>query len=486
MRDQYKDLSEAGEHVIVLVWVLDRISRDQVHFSILIDEMRHYNVILISIKEKFDDSPLGQMSRSLMSFVAEVEHEKIRDRLLNGRIKRSEREKRLTPGPKPTYGYRWDDEEEKNSYIIYEPEAKIIREIFERYAQGISMRTLARELTERNIPAPRTTWQQTTLSYLLRNKRYTGEARSFYITRTLKDILAHKGKTIKPIEDTILLPDGTIPRLVSDELFEQIQQQLETNVQDSIRNSNKDIESLLRSGFIECGYCGASMTIAYKNTTQKLADGSIKHYQYPYYQCSNRMRAIRECKAGSISVSYLDNIVWTDLKALSEDTALIEEAINQVLKENSFQSEAQSLERSINQKEDAIKQFSEDLKNTALRGNARNVVLKLLSDGQEELERMQVELTKVKQGQIDYERIKRTYTELLEWCKKVHKTGGEMALKQKRDFLRLLEVVVKVYREDDTEHERYMINIKLPKVAKDIPSCIHIHPTPEWHHWSHP
>jgi site-specific DNA recombinase len=474
LRNEYKNLAESGQRVIVFVWVLDRISRDQVHFSVLIDEMRHYNVILLSIKEKFDDSPLGRMSRSLMAFVAEVEHEKIKNRLLSGRIKRSEREKRLTPGPKPTYGYRWDNEEEKNRYVIYDPEAAIVKEIFERYGNGETMRSLAKELTERGIPAPRTTWQQTTLSYLLKNKRYTGEARSFYITRTLKDILAHKGKTIKPIEDTILLPEGTIPRLVSDELFELVQRRLGTNIQDSARNSNKNIESLLRSGFVFCGYCGSSMTIAHKNTYNQLADGSTKHYQYPYYQCCNRMRAVRECKAGSVSTSYLDSLVWKDLRELAEDTSLIELAINQVLNQNSFQAEAQTLERSIASQEELVAQFKDDLNNPSLKGNARNIILGMLSEAQEALERMQKELAEVQRGEVSYERVKGNYAEILDWCKEVQSSGEEMTITQKRDFLRLLGVVVKVYREDDPDHERYVIGMKLPKIANSISRSIQL------------
>ncbi|MBA2396389.1 MAG: recombinase family protein [Ktedonobacteraceae bacterium] len=468
MRERYKELSKAGEKVIVFVWALDRISRDQVHFSVLVDEMQHYNVILISINEKFDDSPLGRMSRNLMSFVAEVEREKISGRLATGRMKRVEREHRLNPGPKSTYGYRWDNEEEKNRYVVYEPEAKIIKEIFERYAQGVSMRALAKELTERGIPAPRTTWQQTTLSYLFRNKRYTGEARSFYIARSLKDVLAHKGKTIKPLEDTILLPDGTIPQLVSHDLFEQVQRRIDANVQDSIRNSNKEIESLLRSGFIECGYCGASMTITYKNTTQTLADGTKKNYKYPYYQCCNRMRAVRECRAGSVAVLPLDATVWEELKDLSEDTALIEAAIKQVLSKDTFQSEAQSLECSIQQNEEALVQLKEDLNNPALRGSGRTVVLGLLSDKQEAIEKMQLELAEVKRGEIDYDRVKASYTELLEWCKRVKETGDDMPLTQKRDFLRLLGIKVKVYRSDDKKHEKYVIGVKMPSIAKGI------------------
>lgn len=60
MRDQYI----RGEQVhVVLVWKLDRLSRDQNHMTLLAYEMAQHGVRLESVTENFDDSPTGILIR---------------------------------------------------------------------------------------------------------------------------------------------------------------------------------------------------------------------------------------------------------------------------------------------------------------------------------------------------------------------------------------------------------------------------------------
>jgi len=64
---------------------------------------------------------------------------------------------------------------------VYEPEAKIIRMIFDRYLAGQNIEEIAAEVTKSGIPTRdgKHRWQHTTVSYILRNQRYIGYIVSF-------------------------------------------------------------------------------------------------------------------------------------------------------------------------------------------------------------------------------------------------------------------------------------------------------------------
>lgn len=82
MRERYREGKIQG----VVIRTLDRLSRSQVHNAILMEEMEHHKVTLHCVKEKIDDTPMGKFTRMILSFVAEMEREKIMDRTMTGRI----------------------------------------------------------------------------------------------------------------------------------------------------------------------------------------------------------------------------------------------------------------------------------------------------------------------------------------------------------------------------------------------------------------
>src|SRR5205823_5853574 len=108
MRERYRDGKIQG----VVIRTLDRLSRSQVHNAILMEEMEHHKTTLHCVKEAIDDTPMGKFTRMILSFVAEMEREKIMDRTMTGRINRA-KQGEAREGPKPLYGYEWHDEQKK-------------------------------------------------------------------------------------------------------------------------------------------------------------------------------------------------------------------------------------------------------------------------------------------------------------------------------------------------------------------------------------
>jgi Recombinase len=94
--------------------------------------------------------------RAAAAFSSESERENVvyrttrgmRDRVAAGN---------LTGRGRAAYGYHYADRGEFTNavYVIYEPESKVVVWIFERAAEGWSMRQIAKTLTEQGVPTQR-------------------------------------------------------------------------------------------------------------------------------------------------------------------------------------------------------------------------------------------------------------------------------------------------------------------------------------------
>jgi site-specific DNA recombinase len=104
------------------------------------------------VTESFEDSAVGRVIRSAEAFAAEVEHEKIKERTMRGRLARAQSGK-LIPGWKPLYGYQWADEG-KTRYVVNAVAEPVVRRIFSETRAGVARRELARRLTRDGIPTP--------------------------------------------------------------------------------------------------------------------------------------------------------------------------------------------------------------------------------------------------------------------------------------------------------------------------------------------
>ena len=161
--------------------------------------------------------------------------------------------------------------------IIDPEEAKIIVWIFEAYVAGMSYTALAKALNQRSVPTVmgthgkrQTQWCKSAVREMLGNRRYLGETTW---GRTRKERDPRNGKIV-----TDHLPEErwermTLPelRIISDELFDQVQQQKKT------RTARFRVQGLggmarteasrkyLLSGLLRCGHCAGNMSIVTNN-----------------------------------------------------------------------------------------------------------------------------------------------------------------------------------------------------------------------------
>ena len=116
------------------------------------------------------------------------------------------------------FGYKREND---GRLVIDEPDAKIVRKIFEMRATGHSLGAISNWLYENKISSPtgKVRWSRETISKLLRNEKYTGDV---LLQKTfVKDVLTGKQfKNQGELEQYLI--QQHYPMIVSKELFERV------------------------------------------------------------------------------------------------------------------------------------------------------------------------------------------------------------------------------------------------------------------------
>ena len=119
--------------------------------------------------------------------------------------------------------------------VVYEPEATVVRHIFEDYVAGHSTREIVRRLNLDHVPSPsgKPVWGTSTVGRLLGNESYLRHAH-YNRTESVPDPRARRRtrQVMRPREQWITIE---VPRIVSDELFQAVKHVSRDNSQWSPR-----------------------------------------------------------------------------------------------------------------------------------------------------------------------------------------------------------------------------------------------------------
>ncbi len=445
MRDRYRDGKIQG----VVIRTLDRLSRSQTHVAILMEEMEHYGITLHSVKEVIDDTPMGKFARMVLAFVAEMEREKIMDRTMTGRTNAAQNGK-IVSGSKPIFGVTWHDAVAKDYLILDEQPTAILQRAAEEYANGDSLHLIVRRFEAEGIAPPKgERWHVRTLRRLLTDPRMTGQN---------VHIFTYKDKRAKQHLDTVLLPEGTYPRIISDELYKKVIDRAETNAALSIRNSKHPERFLLRSGFARCLYC------SYVMTTRTIANS--QGTEYNFYVCANDHSA---CKHYRVPSTPVDAEVWSVVSLLADHVQLLEESIELAMQHGSLDDDLRATEATLTEWKAKVANFEDDLNDSSLRGDTRNGIRNLLNSAYGMVEELELQRAELVNFSVDREHQREEYEKVLAWCRKVKTEREELTIHQKRDFLSLLgAVVILEKREHKGDPVEWDMKVRLPAVEAII------------------
>jgi site-specific DNA recombinase len=221
------------------------------------------------------------------------------------------------------YGYIYiPNQGDQHGYLeIRDGESRVVKMIFEWVANDfLTLRQVVRRLQAMNIrprKSARGVWNTSTLSTLLRNGAYIGQAHwgsSYAVSpeRPLKNDIYRKikktSRRTKSKSEWIIIP---VPAIVDRDLFDRARTQLDANY--ALSKRNKKNEYLL-AGKIRC-VCGRTRS----------GEGP-QHGKYLYYRCSDRVLRFplpAVCKERGINARISDELVWLKVVDLMSSPKLM-------------------------------------------------------------------------------------------------------------------------------------------------------------------
>ena len=346
---------------MVLVYKLDRFSRNKYEMAIHKKTLRDNGVKLVSAMENIPDTPEGIILESLLEGMAEYYSAELAQKVNRGM--RESWSKGNATGGKPLFGYKI----ENKKYVIHKEEAEIVKEMFTKYSIGYKAESICESLNERGLR--------------LRN------GKKFYSKYFYK--LIHQEKYVGKATLQGVEYDNLFPRIISDDLWEAVNKIHEQNKLSNLHIKEK--YNCILTNKLFCGVCGAKMT----GDSGTSCNGNLHHY----YSCPSRRRKLGKCDLKSIHKHKLEGAVINATMQLLET----EENINMIA-ERVYKKHKETIKENVN-----LKMFERQLEE-ALRAN-QNLIAAMekgifndmtksrLDELQAEIDRLECEIQKEKSKQ---------------------------------------------------------------------------------------
>lgn len=274
-RPQFQLMMErAGESDIVLVYMMDRFSRDAYDAPIYKKRLRDKGVRLMSATEALPDGPDAVLLEKIYEGLAAVESAHISARTKRGM--EGNALKCLYNGDR-VYGYSVDPETKR--YVIDEDQAAVVRECFARRGNGESEYSIAQAMAAKGVKTYRgNPCSHTMVHNILKNVRYRG---------------IYKWGDIE-------MPGG-MPAIVTEEEWEMAK-----SVPPKKRRQDEDWGEYAFTGKAVCGACGHNFI----GVSGRGRNGK----KYSYYRCSKRCGGV-----SPVSRDWLEGHVAEALREFVSD-----------------------------------------------------------------------------------------------------------------------------------------------------------------------
>ena len=295
----------AGEFSHIVVWKIDRISRNVLDFANMYVELKSLGVTFVSKNEQFDTSTaIGEAMLKIILVFAELERNMTAERVTAVMLSRANNGQ--WNGGHVPYGYKYDSA--AKTFSVNEDEARIVRTIFKMYEREQSLVSVTRDLNDKGILTRNgKQWSPTTVHIVLKNTFYIGQ----YRYNTHKQ-LPGKKYTVPRDESEWIVVDNHHEPIVDEELFNRIQFLLERNrrrrTSENKTYAKKNVH--IFAGLLRCGVCGSNMSA----TTDRVRANGLRPSMYG---CSKRRASFAECQnkyvndivIGPFIFNYLANII---------------------------------------------------------------------------------------------------------------------------------------------------------------------------------
>ena len=251
--------AQKGRWGYVVVYALDRFSRDRYDAATNKHKLRQAGVKVISATEPISDEPAGILMESMLEGWAEYYSRELSVKVRRGHADNAK--KCMVNGALPL-GYRRGAD---GRYEIVPEEAAVVREIFRRVAAGEALTRITDDLNARGLKTKtKKAWNNSSYNQMLTNIRYTG----VYVYQDVR------------------IPGG-IPAIVTQAEFDAVQHAVahkrnprRSAAADAPISRRRNDGVYLLTGKLFCGDCKSPL-VGVSGTAR---DGTLRHY----YACKGR------------------------------------------------------------------------------------------------------------------------------------------------------------------------------------------------------
>jgi len=281
-------IKDSDKHLfdMVIVWKLDRFSRDRYDSARYKVLLKKNNVRVVSATEVISSGADGILLESVLEGFAEYYSADLAEKVTRGMTENALKCK-FNGGSMPI-GYVIDEEQH---FQIDPLTAPFVLEAFKRYIEGATMKELIDFFKEKGIKNKSGgDINYNSIQRMLNNRRYIGEY-------SFRDIVVSDG----------------IPAIVPKELFDRVQAKLAKNKKSPARH--KAEEDYLLTTKLFCGCCGAYMC----GESGKGRSGEV----HRYYKCVSIKKRRAICNKKSVRKDWIEDIVVNaTMKMLMNDTTI--------------------------------------------------------------------------------------------------------------------------------------------------------------------
>ncbi len=281
--------SNRREWDYIIVYKLDRFSRDKYATAIYKKTLKDNGVKLLSATECIPDTPEGIIVESLIEGMGQFYSVELSQKVKRG-MNESRRKGNFTGGYL-IYGYKV----ENKKILIDEDKAEIVRQIFDKFLQGVPVLEIIRDLKEQGVMNRGKPFARNTVHRLLRNEKYTGVYR--YGEEVFENIY---------------------PAIISKETYERAMEK--SAVREYGKRSTEVIYYLRNK--LKCGYCGHPIT----GETGTARNGSIKRY----YKCSGRKHH-NGCQKARVKKDQIEDMIITTIIRELSKPEILDSIVNNLL-----------------------------------------------------------------------------------------------------------------------------------------------------------
>ena len=396
--------SEKGLFDAVIVYKLDRFARSRYDSATYKYRLKRNGVQLISATENISNDPEGIILESVLEGMAEFYSAELSQKINRGM--RESAYKHNSIGGAVPLGYKIEDKK-----LVIDPKtAPIVKEAFEKYADGETVAEICRQFNARGYKTSKgTAFGKSSFTKIFRNERYIG-VYSFHDYRA----------------------EDAIPAIIDKDLWDRVQLRVGKIKNAPARNKAKVV--YLLSGKIFCGHCGSKM------------NGNCNAGNYYYYQCYGKKNGNVDCKKKNIRKEFIERLVAQDALSLLTDE-YIEQIATIACEKNQHEIELDSALPTIRDRIHQVDLSLNNLLKAIESGSAPDMLVKRMSELEKEKKDLQAQAKKESEDIVELDKAQVIY-----WLEQFR--GGSI---EDEEFCRMLIDLfvnsVTVWDEDDNTYK---------------------------------